>query len=310
MPPRPAVWIPADAPDAAKARLARVADVGEMPGPGSRPDRRTAADIVVVGDMPPDATAFFAGIRGLQVIQALSAGVDSLVGHVPAGVTLCDAAGAYDGAVAEWVLMAILAAQRDLPSHVDAQRAGTWRPGGQPRASDELTRRTAVIIGYGSIGRAVDRRLAACGMTVRRVARHARPGVAAMEDAPELLPHADVVVILVPLTDETRGMVNHRFLAAMPTGALLVNAARGAVVDTTALLDALKTGRLRAALDVTDPEPLPAEHPLWSAPGIILTPHVAGSTHESGLRAWAIATAQVSRYRRGVPLRNVVIDGY
>ncbi len=281
-----------------------------MPAPGARPDRETTADIVVVGDTPPDASAFFAGIGGLELIQALSAGVDSLVQHVPGGVTLCDAAGAYDIAVAEWVLMAILAARRDLPSHVDAQRAGVWRPCGRIRASGELARGTALIVGYGSIGRAVDRRLAACGMIVRRVARHARPGVMTMDRALELLPHADVVVILVPLTDATRGMVDRRFLAAMPTGALLVNAARGAVVDTAALLSELKTGRLSAALDVTDPEPLPLGHPLWSAPGTIVTPHLAGSTDQSGLRAWTIATAQVSRYRRGVPLRNVVIDGY
>jgi phosphoglycerate dehydrogenase-like enzyme len=308
--PRPVVWIPAGAPDAARARLARIATVGEMPGPDARPDGQAGADIVVVGETPHDPAMFFSGIGGLQVIQALSAGVDSLVGHVPRGVTLCDAAGAYDDAVAEWVLMAILAARRDLASDLKAQRAGTWRPDEWVRASDGLTRGTALIIGYGSIGRAVERRLAACGMTVQRVARRARPGVAAMADAPLLLPHADVVVLLMPLTDETRGIVDQRFLAAMATGALLVNAARGAIVDTAALLGELEAGRLLAALDVTEPEPLPDGHPLWSAPGVIITPHVAGSTHQAGLRAWSIATAQVSRYRRGVPLRNVVIDGY
>ncbi|HXR26544.1 MAG TPA: NAD(P)-dependent oxidoreductase [Candidatus Baltobacteraceae bacterium] len=310
MQPRPAVWIPADAPGAARARLGRLAHVDEMPAPGARPEGRTRADIVVVGDTPPAATAFFAGIQGLQVIQALSAGVDSLVGHVPAGVTLCDAAGAYDDAVAEWVLMAILAARRGLPSYVDAQRAATWRRSGRVGASDELTGGTALILGYGSIGRAVERRLAACGMKVLRVARHARPGVATMADVPELLPQAAVVVLLVPLTEATRGLVDRRFLAAMAPGALLVNAARGALVDTTALLRELTSGRLRAALDVTDPEPLPDGHPLWSAPGVIITPHVAGATEQSRLRAWSIAAAQVSRYRRGVPLRNVVSDGY
>ena len=265
---------------------------------------------MVVGDTPTAATAFFAGVGGLKVIQALSAGVDSLVGHVPAGVTLCDAAGAYDDAVAEWVLMVILAAQRDLLTYVDAHRTATWQRGGPVRASDELTGSTALIIGYGSIGRAVGRRLAACGMKVLRVARHARPGVAEIADVPELLPQADVVVLLVPLTEATRGMVDQQFLARMATGTLLVNAARGAIVDTAALLGELEAGRLRAALDVTDPEPLPDAHPLWSAPGVIITPHVAGTTHQSRLRAWSLAAAQVSRYRRGVPLRNVVSDGY
>ncbi len=281
-----------------------------MPAPGARPDGHAGADIVVVGETPHDPTTFFAAIEGLQVIQALSAGVDALIEHVPRGVTLCDAAGAYDAAVAEWVLMAILASQRDLPSSVDAQRAATWRRDDRVRASDELTGGTVLIVGYGSIGRAVERRLAACGMKVMRVARHARPGVAAMADAPELLPKAAVVVLLVPLTDATRGLVDQRFLAAMAPAALLVNAARGAIVDTTALLDELRSARLRAALDVTDPEPLPDDHPLWSTPGVIITPHVAGATHQSRLRAWSLAAAQVSRFCRGVPLRNVVSDGY
>jgi phosphoglycerate dehydrogenase-like enzyme len=314
MAPRPVVWIPAGSPDAVRARLARMAAVGEMPGPDARPDGHAGAEVVVVGETPHDPTTFFGGIGGLQVIQALSAGVDSLVGHVPRGVTLCDAAGAYDEAVAEWVLMAILAARRDLPGYVHAQRARIWRPdervGAHVEARVGLAGGTVLIIGYGSIGRALERRLAACGMTVQRVARRARPGVAAMADARGFLPGADVVVLLVPLTDETRGMVDRRFLAAMATDALLVNAARGAIVDTAALLGELEAGRLTAALDVTEPEPLPDGHPLWSAPGVIITPHVAGSTRQAGLRAWSIATAQVSRYRRGVPLRNVVIDGY
>jgi phosphoglycerate dehydrogenase-like enzyme len=307
---RPVVWIPADAPSAAKARLAGIATVGVMPGPGTRPDGRTGADIVVVGATPPEATAFFARIDGLKVIQALSAGVDSLVGHIPAGVTLCDAAGAYDDAVAEWVLMATLAARRDLSSDLEAQRARTWRSDEWVRASDELTGGTALIVGYGSIGRAVGRRLTACGMKLLRVARHARPGVAAIADVQSLLPRADVVVLLVPLTGATRGMVDRRFLAAMRPGALLVNAARGAIVDTAALLGELEAGRLRAALDVTEPEPLPDGHPLWAAPDVIITPHVAGSTRQASMRTWSLARAQVGRFRRGVPLRNVVIDGY
>jgi len=310
MPHRPVVWIPAGAPDVITKRLARSADVHEMPRAGVAPAGRSRADFVVVGGTPPDPAAFFSGIGGLQVIQALSAGVDRLEGHVPPGAILCDAAGAYDDAVAEWALMAILASQRDLPKYVAAQRSRIWRPDEWVMASDELSRRTALIVGYGSIGRALGRRLASCGMTVRGVARRARPGVAVPDDLPALLPQADIVILLVPLTAETRGMVDRRFLAAMPAGSLLVNAARGAIVDPRALLGELQAGRLRAALDVTDPEPLPKDDPLWSAPGVVLTPHVAGSTRQAAQRAWAIATAQVNRYRRGLPLRNVVVDGY
>jgi len=304
MRPRPDVWIPTGAPDAARARLARTALVHEMPGPGLPPDGRSTADVVIVGETPPDAGTFFASVGGLRVIQTLSAGVDSLVAHVPRGVTLCDAAGAYDDAVAEWVLLAILASQRDLPGYLAGQRDRTWRRDEWATAREGLTGGTALIVGHGSIGRAVERRLRAC------VARRARPGVASVADLSQLLPRAAIVVILVPLTDQTRGLVDGRFLAAMAPGALLVNAARGAVVDTAALLAALEAGRLRAALDVTEPEPLPDGHPLWSAPGVIITPHVAGSTRQAGLRAWSIAAAQVARYRRGAPLRNVVTDGY
>ncbi len=310
MQPRLNVWIPTEAPEDARARLARLAHVEAMPQPGTRPEGSGGADVVVVGDTPRDPTAFFSQVAGLRVIQALSAGVDNLIEHVPPGVTLCDAAGAYDAAVAEWVLMVILAARRDLPRYIEGQRNAVWRPGGAILGRDELMGGTVLIVGYGSIGRAVDRRLSACGMRVLRVARRARQGVAAMVDTPALLPKADVVVLLVPLTEFTRGMVDDQFLASMAPGALLVNAARGAVVDTAALMRALGSGRLRAALDVTDPEPLPADNSLWSMPGVIITPHVAGATYQSRLRAWAFAVAQVSRQRRGVPLLNVVVDGY
>jgi phosphoglycerate dehydrogenase-like enzyme len=129
-------------------------------------------------------------------------------------------------------------------------------------------------------------------------------------ELPRLLPQADVVVILLPLTAETRGLVNAQFLAAMRPGALLVNPARGAVVDTDALTSAVRSGRLRAALDVTDPEPLPDNHPLWSAPGVLITPHVAGSVRKFMDRAWRLIADQVRRYEAGEPLRNVVVDGY
>jgi phosphoglycerate dehydrogenase-like enzyme len=128
-------------------------------------------------------------------------------------------------------------------------------------------------------------------------------------DLPELLPHADVVILIVPVTPDTTGMVDAGFLAAMKDGALLVNAARGVVVDTDALLTELTRGRLRAALDVTDPEPLPAGHPLWTAPGLLLTPHVAGAVPETNARAAAAVVEQLARVLAGQPLLNLV-DSY
>ena len=143
-----------------------------------------------------------------------------------------------------------------------------------------------LIVGYGDIGAAVERRLAGWEVTVDRVARHARDGVHPIGELPEILKNADVVVILLPVTDETRQLVDKDFLRAMKDGALLVNAARGVIVDTDALLAELTSGRMRAALDVTDPEPLPAGHPLWRAPGLLLTPHVGGAVAEASDRAY------------------------
>ena len=135
-------------------------------------------------------------------------------------------------------------------------------------------------------------------------------GVLPIEDLPDLLPAADIVVILLPLTASTRGLVNADVLLRMREGALLVNGSRGGVVDTDALMAALGAGRIRAALDVTDPEPLPDGHPLWSLPGVLITPHVAGDVRREEERAWGLVADQVARLARGEPLRNVVVDGY
>jgi phosphoglycerate dehydrogenase-like enzyme len=244
----------------------------------------------------------------LHVVQTLSAGVDWLVDHVPPGVTLCDAAGVHDVPVSEWTMMAILAMQRELPLQLAWQQTASWhRPAPE---TDDLEGSTVLILGYGSIGRAVEARLAPFGVNVVRVARTARDGVHALADLPALLPAANIVVVLLPLTSETRRLVDSGFLASMPDGALLVNAARGSIVDTQALLAEVQRGRLRAALDVTDPEPLPDGHPLWSAPGVLITPHDAGSSKRFASRAWRFVAEQVARYQRGEPLRNVVANGY
>jgi phosphoglycerate dehydrogenase-like enzyme len=243
----------------------------------------------------------------LKTVQVLSAGVDYIQPYLPARITLCNARGAHTPATAEWTVGAIIASLRDFPRFAAAQLAGHW----EPERSDTVTGKRVLIVGYGSIGEAVERRLAGWEVSIDRVARHHRDGVHALDDLPRLLPEADVVVILVPVTEETRQLVNAEFLKRMKDGALLVNAARGVIVDTDALLAELTSGRLRAALDVTDPEPLPDGHPLWSAPGLLLTPHVGGAVPGSRERAFEVVTAQLARLAAGEPLLNVINDdGY
>jgi phosphoglycerate dehydrogenase-like enzyme len=254
----------------------------------------------------PASIEVMAQMKRLRVVQALTAGVDRLRPHVPAGAVLCSARGAHDASTAEWVVAAMLAALRDFPRFALEQAAGRW----SYQFTDQLAEKAVLIVGYGSIGAAVERRLAGFEVTVQRVARGARPGVAPLSALPSLLPAADVVVLLVPFTTETKGMVDAAFLAAMKDGALLVNAARGAVVDTGALCAELASGRLRAALDVTDPEPLPPDHDLWRLPGVFITPHVAASTPVSQRRVARLAREQAEAYLRGDPLRNVISGTY
>jgi phosphoglycerate dehydrogenase-like enzyme len=246
-----------------------------------------------------------AALPRLRLVQLLSAGSEKFVGRLPEGVALCNARGAHTPSTAEWVVAAVLAAQRGLPHFVREQDAGRW----SPAAFGTVVGNRVLVVGAGDIGRTVGRMLAGFDVDLTYVARTARDGVHGTEELPRLLPHADVVVVIVPVTPETTGLVDAAFLAAMADGALLVNAARGIVVDTDALLAELQAGRLRAALDVTDPEPLPEGHPLWSAPGLLLTPHVAGNVPATNERAAAAVVDQVTRVLAGEPLVNLV-DAY
>jgi phosphoglycerate dehydrogenase-like enzyme len=285
---------------------------------GGLPDGMTA-DVWTGGERLPDSVdevevvvlpfgvsrfrlPVLAKLPRLRLIQLQSAGAEHVIPYVPPGVTLCNARGAHDPAVAEWIMSVILAQVRSLPGYAIHQQAGIWAPA----ASKLLAGQTVVIVGYGSIGQAVERLLTPFGVIVERVARHARQGVSGIDALPALLPRADIVILLVPVTPATTYLADARFLGLMHDHALLVNAARGSIVDTNALLAELTTGRLRAALDVTDPEPLPSGHPLWSAPGLLLTPHVAGLGTQAIPRARAIARDQLARYAADEPLHHVV----
>ncbi|MFI7419042.1 2-hydroxyacid dehydrogenase [Nonomuraea sp. NPDC049684] len=254
----------------------------------------------------PDVPGTLARMRSLRLVQTVTAGVEPYRPHLPAGVVLCNARGVHDAGTAEWAVGAMIAVLREFPGFTDAQRRGEWTY----HHTGVLADSTVLIVGHGSIGAAVERRLSGFEVEVVRVARSAREGVHAMEELPALLPSADVVVLLVPATPDTAGMVDAAFLARMKDGAVLVNAARGGVVDTEALIAELKTGRLRAALDVTAPEPLPEGHPLWSAPGVLITPHIAGSTPASVRRTLRLIREQLGRYLAGEELINVITDSY
>jgi phosphoglycerate dehydrogenase-like enzyme len=286
-------------------------------------------DFWIVPFYRKDAATAFHQLHGVKVVQSLMAGVDWILPWLPPGVTLCDGRGVHDISASEWVMAAIMATMKRLPLYRDLQNKAQWRgfatvtdgflgESGAPRGQytvlgEDLAGKTVLIVGYGSIGAAIEARLTPFGVTVLRVARSAReqPKVNAISQLHQLLPLADIVVLIVPLTDATRALIGAAEIGLMKRGALLVNAARGPVVDTAALLEALEQQRIRAAIDVTDPEPLPAGHPLWSAPNCLITPHIAGSTPEFIHRAFRFGAQQVRRFIAGEALENVVTDaGY
>jgi phosphoglycerate dehydrogenase-like enzyme len=303
---RPLVWIPFD-----------VDELGDLPA-----DLRYETVVPSDDDLPDSAVdvqfyvpayqlvaeqgAVLARMPRLRVVQTLTAGVEHIRSQVPEGVLLCNGRGIHNASTAELALTLTLASLRGLPGFVDDQHAHRWSQGFRESLADK----TVLIVGYGDIGRDIERRLVPFEVDVLRVARSAKPGVHAWSELADLLPQADVVVLIVPGTSETRGLVDASFLQRMRDGALLVNVARGPVVVTDDLVAALETGRVRAALDVTDPEPLPEDHPLWSAPNVLITPHVGGATPAMWPRAYRLVREQLERFARDEPLVNVMTGEY
>jgi phosphoglycerate dehydrogenase-like enzyme len=300
------VWLP-DSPEAFGGLPAGI-EADQWKGGEELPPSADEVEFVVFpSGTNPEMLRKIVDLPRLRTIQIMSAGADHILPFIPARITLCNARGAHTPATAEWTAGVIIASIRNFPRFAAGQQAGRW----DPAVSDLIAGKRVLIVGYGSIGEAVERRLAGWEVEIDRVARRARDGVRPIDELPQLLPSADVVVILVPVTDETRQLVNAEFLKTMKDGALLVNAARGVIVDTDALLAELTSGRLHAALDVTDPEPLPDGHPLWSAPGLLLTPHVGGAVRASRERAYRVVADQLARLAAGQPLLNVIgAEGY
>ncbi|MFC4560716.1 2-hydroxyacid dehydrogenase [Nocardiopsis mangrovi] len=275
-------------------------------GEGDPPAGWSDTALYVVPYGPGQRLDVIAGMPRLRAVQVLTAGYEHVLGVLPDGVALYNGRGLHDASTAEHAVALILAAQRDLPTWARDQSAQVWRP----FYTRSLADTRVLIVGYGSIGAAIEERLLPFETEVVRVARRPRPAedVHGIADLHGLLPGADVVVLVAPHTPETEGLIGRAELALLPDDALVVNVGRGPVLDTGALL--AEKGRVRAALDVTDPEPLPADHPLWAAPGVYFTPHVAGGSATFYPRARRFVDGQLRRWAAGEPLANEVRPGH
>jgi phosphoglycerate dehydrogenase-like enzyme len=304
---RPLVWMPFDAEDLGSPPSSLRYERYLPEEHDGVPDSVSEVEFYVPPyRFSPSDSELIALMPRLKVVQTVTAGVDHIRRYVPDGVLLCNGRGIHNASTAELAVGLILASLRGIPGFVRSQDRGEW----QPYRARSLADRTVLIVGYGAIGAALEERLDGFEVDIVRVARRAREGIHGFEELPRLLPHADVVVLIVPITDETRGMVDREFLARMKDEALLVNVARGPVVDTDALVEALRTERIHAALDVTDPEPLPAGHPLWSAPNLLISPHVGGASSAMWPRAYRLVREQLERFAAGEPLANVMTGDY
>ena len=239
----------------------------------------------------------------LRVLQSLSSGVDNVLPFVPGPVTLCNGSGLHhEEGTAELAVTLILASLRQIPAFALYQSRRVWHH----VRTDSLDGKTALLVGYGGIGEGIERRLQPFGTQILRVSRTARDGVAPLSELTRLAGGADILVACIALTPATQGVISGEVLAALPAGALVVNVGRGALVDAAALASQLAAGRLRAALDVTDVEPLPADRPEWAMPNVLITPHIGGDTFAFARRAPGFVADQAERHLNGQPLANIV----
>jgi phosphoglycerate dehydrogenase-like enzyme len=288
-------------------------------------DHEVEVDVWLPDPYPTRAMRIWPHLRGVRLVLSLMAGTEWIPSTVGPHVTICNARGAHNISTAEWTISAILAMLKYFPLFLDIQRSGEWRRRSEatqlyehlsgdkrvvypPVMLEELTGKTVLLVGHGAIGKEIERMLKPFHVNLLRAARSERqePRVHAIDKLDELIPQADVIVLILPLTAQSRGLIGATQMGLMRQGALLVNAARGGIVVTDALVEALNSGRIRAAIDVTDPEPLPKDHPLWHCPNLLITPHVGGSSPQFAPRALKTAADELRRYMHGEPLRNVV----
>lgn len=289
------------------------------------PEREIQIDVWIPNPYANRAVLAWPHLRGVKLVLSMLAGTEWIPPLVGPHVTVCSARGAHNISTAEWTLAAILSMLKYFPLYCDIQREGRWKrrfeapphyaaitgdrhPWYPPVMLEELTGKAVLLVGYGAIGQEIERMLTPFNVEVLRIARSARtePEVHAVSELDSLLPRAEIVVLILPSTEETTGLIGRRQFEIMRQGSLLVNASRGPIVLTDALVDALQAGKVRAAIDVTDPEPLPEGHPLWSCPNLMITPHIGASTTEFTPRALHTAAEELRRYMKGEPLRNAV----
>ena len=253
--------------------------------------------------MPPESLAL---MPQLKVIQLLSAGVDLWRPVLPEGIVLCNGRGVHGRSTAELAVTGILMLLRHMPHMLESQHEHLW----SPETAESLDGKRLLVLGSGDIGNRAAAALEVFGAETTRVGHTAREGVHGIDELPKLLPDADLVLVSMPLTEDTRGLLDAAALAALPDGAIVANIARGAIIDTEALCDELESGRLRACLDVTTPEPLPPDHRLWTFQNVIITPHVGGGTEGWTRRGFRLVREQIERYLAGEELQNVVTGDY
>ncbi len=288
-------------------------------------DYEVAIDVWIPDPYPTRAMRVWPHLRGVKLVLSMMAGTEWIPDTVGPHVTICNAHGAHNISTAEWTLSAILALLKYFPLYWDIQKTGMWKRRFEasayyagitgdtrdlypPVMLEELTGKKVLLVGYGAIGKEIERMLAPFRVDLKRVARVARaePAVHSVTELDNLIPWAEVIILILPLTKASRCLIGQKQFALMRQGALLVNAARGPIVQTDALVAALHSGRIRAALDVTDPEPLPPDHPLWSCPNLFITPHVGGSSPQFAPRALKVAADELQRYIEGKPMHNAV----
>ena len=250
----------------------------------------------------PAAIAMIPDMKGLKIIQSPNAGVDDVLKIRPEGVTLCNAAGVHDASTAELAVALSIASRRGFADFAADQAAGRWVHVRKPSLADS----NVAIVGYGNIGKMIGTMLENFEVSVTAFSRSGKDGALTFDHFDRMLPTFDVIILIVPLNDQTRHLMNAQRLAAMKNGGALINVARGAVVDTEALIAELNSGRITAGLDVTDPEPLPAGHPLWSAKNVIITPHVGGDSEAFTARGRKLVEEQLARYASGQPVLHIV----
>lgn len=270
------------------------------------PPEAEDAEVLIPDFLAGDAVNLVDRLPKLRLVQLLTTGADAWTGRLPEHVMLSTCRGAHGGSSAEWAIGALLTFYREFTEFDAARRAAKWTP----HTTDTVQDKRILIIGAGDLGHQLRRRFDAFDAHTTMVASRARDGVHGVDELPELLPKHDAVVLVVPLTEATTRMVDAKFLSLLPDGAIVVNVARGPVVDTEALQAELITGRLRAALDVTDPEPLPADHPLWTMPNVLITPHVAGNCAGHRARAYRVAAAEIARFAAGETPLNLLRGAY